>query len=119
MDQRIQALIKRSFRATLFFAAAVIVILLLLRQWRWAAGFTVGVIWSAVNFIFTLRILDVAVLKRPKKMLLLFLMVKFPLLYLAGLFILMSGYFPVMSILLGILPILLITGVLGIWLKRA
>ncbi len=115
----VNLIIKKSFKVTLVLVLATVAVLIFMRQERWAGGFAVGALWSSVNFLFTIRILDVAVLRQPKPKLLLFLLVKFPLLYILGLFILISGFFPVWSILAGLFPVLVITGVSGLWRKQA
>lgn len=78
---------------------------------RWALGFLATSIWSIINFVLIFGLLDIAILKRSKKELFLFLLIKFPVLYLAGFAVLVSGVFPVASILTGLLTSTIIIGV--------
>jgi len=83
----------------------------------YGAGILVGASWLMANFLFTLNLLEIAILKRPKQKLLLLLLIKFPVLYLLGFLILALKIFPAVSLLLGMSSILLVLGVLNIWSK--
>lgn len=85
---------------------------------RWLSGFLVGLLWSAANFALTKGLLKMAVLKQEKSKLALFLLIKFPVLYLAGALILISRKFPVSSLLAGLTPIFIIILVLKLWKKN-
>ena len=84
----------------------------------WVAGLTMAAIWSVVNFSLVIRILKIAVLKEPKTNLRRILMIKFPVLYLAGFWILNSRIFPTASILTGMGLALLLIGVVTVWPKQ-
>ena len=80
-----------------------------------SAGILVGASWLMANFLLTINLLEIAVLKRASKKLLLFLLVKFPVLYLLGFLIIIRKLFPVASLLTGMSLIILVLGVCGIW----
>lgn len=103
-----------------YLAGALIAgVLLLRRDVGWASGLMIGVIWSVMNFSLTLSLFEIALLKKDPKRMTMALMIKFPVLYIAGFFILRSGLFPVMSILAGIGLALFVIGVVTVWPKRA
>jgi len=108
-------LIKDSIKITLILVGVSVIVLTLAGKVSWAEGFLLANIWSGLNFFFTIKILNIALLKQSKARLLLLLLVKFPLLYLAGFLILAARIFPYTSLLAGLLPILLVTGILKIW----
>ncbi len=85
----------------------------------WTAGLAAAVIWSVVNFSLVIRILKIAVLKEPKVNLRRILMIKFPVLYLAGFWILNLRIFPASSILAGMGLALVLIGVVTIWQKQS
>jgi hypothetical protein len=85
---------------------------------RWMLGFIVGGVWGAANLAFTLKILKISVLKGNPGRLSALLMLKFPVLYLAGFLILISKAFPVASLLAGMTVALIIMGISRLWLKR-
>lgn len=102
-----------------YLAGAVIAVALLLRrETGWASGLMIGVIWSVLNYSLTLNLFEIALLKKDPKRMGRILMIKFPVLYLAGFFILRSRLFPEMSILAGIGLALLVIGIVNIWPKR-
>lgn len=76
-----------------------------------------GAVWSAANVYLTRHIIKIALLQGDKKRLALMLLVKFPVLYVGGFFILISGFFPLSSILLGLPVIFLVMGTVKIWPK--
>ena len=84
---------------------------------RWFLGFLTAALWASVNFLLTVKLLKIATLKESKKKLYLILAVKFPVLYLIGFLILISKFFPAVSLLTGLVAILVITGVMGLWPK--
>jgi hypothetical protein len=69
----------------------------------WLAGFLIAGLWSAGNFLLTLSLLRIALLKQDKARLKVFLLLKFPLFYLAGAVILFLRLFPVSGLLAGLL----------------
>ncbi|MDD5653333.1 MAG: hypothetical protein PHT31_04115 [Candidatus Omnitrophica bacterium] len=85
----------------------------------WIVGFLTAFVWSALNFLFTSRLLRAAIIERSRTKTLLILLVKFPLLYFVGYLVLASRRFPLSSILLGLIPILAIVGVSKLCMKRA
>ena len=90
-------------------------ILAVMRQLPFSAGILVGASWLMANFLLTINLLEIAVLKRTSKKLLLLLLIKFPVLYLLGLLIILRKLFPVASLLTGMSLIILVLGVSGIW----
>ena len=90
-------------------------ILAVMRQLPFSAGILVGASWLMANFLLTINLLEIAVLERTSKKLLLLLLIKFPVLYLLGLLIILRKLFPVASLLTGMSLIILVLGVSGIW----
>ena len=76
-------------------------------------------IWSVANFSLVIRILKIAVLREPKTNLRRILMIKFPVLYLAGFWILNSRIFPTASILTGMGLALVLIGAVTVWPKQS
>ncbi len=85
----------------------------------WSTGFFAAAIWSIVNFILTMGLLDIAMLKRSRERAWLYLIIKFPVLYLAGFAILAGRVFPLTGILSGLLVTTVSIGVFKLWPKRA
>lgn len=83
----------------------------------WLTAFLVGAGWSALNFLLILSILRISILEKPKKHLFAILLVKFPVLYLAGFLILNCRLFPISGILAGLTSVLLLVGVVKLWPK--
>lgn len=110
-------LIERSTKLTLLIAALIYIILAATKQMPWAGGFFIGACWSVLNFLFTLNILKVALLKADKTKMWLMLLVKFPVLYLLGFIILISRAFPVYSLLLGAGLIFVVIGANKLFLR--
>ncbi len=94
-------------------------IVLLQKDLAWASGFMIGVIWCVINFALTVGLFEIAMLRKDPKGVKFSLIIKFPVLYLIGFFILISKLFPIMSILSGVGVALLVIGVVNIWPKRA
>ena len=84
----------------------------------WMLGFLIGAAWSAINFILIFAILRISILEQPKKSLFAILLIKFPVLYLAGFLILSSGIFPISGIMAGLTAVLLLVGAIKLWPKR-
>jgi hypothetical protein len=59
-------------------------------------------------------VLKIAILKEDRKKLFVFLLVKFPVLYLIGILILISKKFALTSLLLGLFPIFIVMGIVRI-----
>ena len=87
-------------------------------KFLWAAGFLTAATWLALNFFLTVGLLKVALLKQSRERLFLFLIIKFPILYLLGYLILVSRIFPVSSLMLGMPATLILISIIKIWPKR-
>ena len=70
---------------------------------RWAAGFLTASAWSIANCALTIGLLENAVREQSRAKANAFLIIKFPVLYLAGFALLVSRAFPTMSMLTGLL----------------
>jgi len=86
---------------------------------KFIVGMLTGAAWSLINFLLIVRILKIAILEKSKIKLSTLLLIKFPVLYLLGFLILISRFFPVSSLLLGAILILLVLGVRNICTKQA
>lgn len=87
-------------------------------KFMWVAGLLTGTCWSLVNFWFLFSLLKIALTGQDKRKLCLILFLKFPVLYTAGFLILISGYFPLLSLLSGLGLGLLLAGATNIWNRR-
>lgn len=83
-----------------------------------AAGLAVSVAWSIVNFLCIVKILEIAIMKDAGKDLTRVLLIKFPLLYACGFWLVTSKLFPTASLLGGIPVALLSIGGATVWPKR-
>jgi hypothetical protein len=113
-----RALLIRSIKINTVLVLVIASICLMQAKFSFCVGILVGAAWSTLNFILTINLLEMALLNKPKDKLLLLLLIKFPLLYLLGFYILINKFFPVLSLLLGISTILLVLGVLSICMKH-
>lgn len=72
---------------------------------RWAAALGVGFAWMYLNVFFLMRLLETAVnpesVTAGRKHVAVFALLKFPVIYLTGFFILQSRYFPMNGLLAG------------------
>ncbi|MFA4989645.1 MAG: hypothetical protein WC576_02615 [Candidatus Omnitrophota bacterium] len=109
-----QELIKRAVKINIILVLTAALICAALRKFSFGAGLLVSASWSMANFLFTLNLLEIALLRKPKGRFLLLLLIKFPVLYLLGFLILVFKVFPALSLLLGLSSILLVLGVLNI-----
>lgn len=78
--------------------------LLFFKGWIWSVGILTGSLWVFLNSFFLYQLLEMALhpqLKQKEKILI-FSVLKFPVLYIAGFFILRAKFFPVYSLLLGL-----------------
>jgi hypothetical protein len=107
-------LIKKAVKVNSILMLTVALICAVMGKVSFGAGLLVSAAWSMANFLFTIGLLDIALLRKPKGKLLLLLLIKFPVLYLLGFLILVFKVFPALSLLLGLSSILLILGVLHI-----
>ena len=80
---------------------------------QWVGGFLAGAAWSTVNFLLILALIRTAVLAKDKRRVWLLVFVKFPVLYFIGFLILKSGWFPILSLLVGCFLALIIVGVVN------
>jgi hypothetical protein len=83
----------------------------------WALGFLAGAGWSAANLLLISGILKISILQKPGKTLSALLLIKFPVLYLAGFLILNFRFFPVSSILAGLITVPVVMGIYKICQK--
>lgn len=111
-------LLKRSLKINTFLILTAAAGSLLMREPLFGAGILVAGIWSTANFLLTLSLFKIALLRSPKTKLLLLLLIKFPVLYLLGFLVLALKAFPVLSLVLGMSSILLVLGVSSIWPKQ-
>lgn len=103
-----------------YIAGAVISAFFIVRkELTWASGLMVGVIWSVANFTLTMNLFEIVLLQKDRKRITRMLLIKFPVLYLAGYLILTSKLFAIGGILTGIGITLLIIGAVTAWPKRA
>jgi hypothetical protein len=111
--------LKKSVKYTATLVLVICAVLVIMDKWVWAGGFIIGFAWSIADMVLTFRLLRIAILKEEKSKLYAILMLKFPVLYLAGFLIVMLRVFPVWSLLLGLLPIFPVMGVVKLWSKKA
>ena len=104
-------IIRKTLIATFIISAMSSLIIIFLKDLVWASGFFATAIWSMANFLLTSNILQIANLQKSKKQLYAVLLLKFPFLYLLGFLVLGFKIFPLTSILAGILPLVIISGV--------
>lgn len=97
------AFITRTLKASLLLTALSFLLFSYYRGGSWALGFCLGALWTAAS-LYLLRELAVRFLTtgdRPLSALLVLALLKFPILYVAGYFILAAGIYPVSAPLLG------------------
>jgi len=111
--------VKKSMKFSFLAAAAIALILVSRNNSGWAAGLLVAVLWSILNFSLTIRVFEMAILKKDPKKLSAILLVKFPVLYVGGFFILNLKLFPLVSILAGITLTLAVIGITMLLPRRA
>ena len=110
-------LTKKILITTLAISSFAAIAIALLKDVRWASGFFVAALWSMANLFLTANILEIATLQRSKKQLYAVLLLKFPFLYILGFLVLVFKLFPLLSVLSGMVPLLLISGVIRLWPK--
>jgi hypothetical protein len=110
--------LKRPINISVILVFVLALGLALLKNLTYGAGVLVGGGWLMANFLLTLNLLEIAVLKRSSGRLLLLLLIKFPVLYLSGFLVLIWELFPISSLLTGMSLIMLVLGVSGIWLSK-
>ncbi|OIO38842.1 MAG: hypothetical protein COT00_02285 [Candidatus Omnitrophica bacterium CG07_land_8_20_14_0_80_50_8] len=84
--------------------AVISLAVLFLKGWAWSAGILVGGLWVFLNSCFLYQLLEISLHPKPgqNQKILLLSIVKFPVLYLVGFFILRTRVFPVTGVLLGL-----------------
>ncbi len=84
--------------------AALSLALFFMKGWAWASGACVGSLWVFLNSYFLYQLLEIGLNPKPKQShkILILSIIKFPVLYVAGFFILKTRVFPVYSVLLGL-----------------
>ena len=110
--------VKNSVKATIAIGSVIALCVAAFGNLVWAAGFLLAVLWSNLNLLVTVNLLKIALLKQGDARLKLLLLIKFPLLYIFGFWILSLRIFPMWSILLGLLPIFLVSGALRLCIKN-
>ncbi len=95
--------ITRVIKTTALLALVVALCLSIYYDWQYAAGFLVGAAWSLVNLWFIRGLIKEVISPNParKNVAAIFVLLKFPLLYVGGYFILASEWFSVASLLIG------------------
>ncbi len=111
-------LLRKSIKLTVILVLAIAAALAIMHQVRFALGLLVSASWSIINFALLIKILEIAMLHKPRNKLFLILMIKFPLLYLIGFLILASKFFPAYSLLAGLGSILFMVGVIAVCPKH-
>lgn len=103
--------INRIIRTSLIVSALTFLFVAVYRSFAFGLGIFLGTAWGCVNLFFiTETVKEAFSLKKPNKgKVLLILLVKFPLLYTAGYFLLRLKYFRAESLLIGFTLIFLIT----------
>ena len=95
----------------------VSLVLFLLKGWAWASGTMVAGLWVFLNSYFLYQLLEISVHPKPgqNQKILLLSIVKFPVLYLIGFFILRTRVFPVYGVLTGLT--LYFAAILAVWAR--
>lgn len=107
MDQTLN----KSLKITAGLVLAVILITAALGNFLWGAGFLLGNLWAITNFYFMVSFLKITASRGNKARLFAILLLKFPLLYFIGFLLFKSRFFPDLSLLVGLVPFLAITGI--------
>lgn len=104
--------IKKYTIIILFSTIAISAILTALINLSWGLGFLIGFIWMWGNFTLTIKIFGKAMPKGEKINILIYFLIKFPLLYAFLLLILLCKKFSVLGILAGMTVSLIIITVI-------
>ena len=107
--------LNRSVNISVILVFGLVLIFVVRRQLSFGAGILVGASWLMANFLLTINLLEIAILRRANTKLFLLLLIKFPVLYLLGFLITFWKLFPVPSLLTGMSLIIVVLGVSGIW----
>ena len=97
--------------------AALSLILFFLKGWVWASGALVGSLWVFLNSFFLYQLLEIGLHPKPKQKqkILIFSVLKFPVLYIAGFFVLKTRFFPIAGVLLGSTLYFASLGIVWMW----
>jgi len=94
-------------------AVSIALISVYVKDMRWLGGFAVSSSWVAINFLLYVALFDVITSEKNSRKISVLLILKFPVLYLIGFFIIASKMFPAGSIFTGII----LTSAVGIGVK--
>ncbi len=111
---------KVSLINALIFAACSLAVVLLGRA-AWLGGVAVSMFWAYLNAFFLWRLVEMGLNQAPgsAKKLFPYLLVKFPLLYLLGFYILQSRFFEAEGILIGLTAFFAGVAIAWVWVQRA
>ena len=72
--------------------------------WTWAFGVVISGFWVFLNLFSLIKLIQISLSqnKKVKNKILIFWVFKFPVLYIAGFFILKTRFFPIYSVLIGL-----------------
>jgi len=96
--------ITRVIRTSAITGLVVALCLALYYDWKFALGFLTGLAWSLVNLFFIRQLIAEVISPGKtvrKNLAAAFAIIKFPLLYVAGYFIIASGWFSIYALLIG------------------
>jgi hypothetical protein len=85
-------------------SASTALAFLFLKDWLWSMGILTGSLWVFLNSFFLYQLLEMGIHPKAhqKQRILVFSILKFPVLYVIGFFILSARFFPVYALLLGL-----------------
>ena len=85
-------------------SAGFVFVFIFIKGWGWSAGILTGSLWFFLNSFFLYQLFQMSLNPRHghKDKILIFSILKFPVLYLVGFYILRTRFFPVVSLLLGL-----------------
>lgn len=111
-----QEFFKNVSKIAFLVSAYAAMVFIFLRQWLWVYGIFVGFFWNFLNVFFLFKLIELVMKhdQKNKSLITRFALIKFPILYLGGYFILKSQTFPIGSILLGLSVFMLV--LTGHWL---
>ena len=97
------AFVTRTLRASAWFGGLVCLLAAYYAGWNWSLGLALGTAWSMANLFLIKSLIErlIRTGERPWSAVLLLVLVKFPLLYLAGFLILRLGSYSPVAPLLG------------------
>lgn len=110
-------LIEKVIKINVIIALLMALVFAFMRKFSFSCGILVGSAWSIANALLTIKLIEIAILRKAKNKLLLLLLIKFPVLYLLGFLILIYKVLPIFSLFLGAISILLALGVFSLCQK--